>query len=201
MLPDGCMDVIWWDGEVVLAGPDTTATLATWLPGTDCVGLRFDSGLGPSLLGIPADEVRDQRILLSDSWGSGPVRRLAERLAAAADPAEVLEAAIAARPVDATLTDEVVPVVVAGVRHRASASDVSRAAGLSERQLRRRCQTVFGYGPKTLTRVLRMQDALRLARAGVGLAEVAAVTGYADQPHLARDVKALAGVPLGNLLT
>jgi AraC-like DNA-binding protein len=54
----------------------------------------------------------------------------------------------------------------------------------------------FGYGPKTLARVLRMRRALRLARGGVSLAEVAARCGYADQAHLAREVKDLAGVPI-----
>ncbi len=45
-----------------------------------------------------------------------------------------------------------------------------------------------------------MNRALDSARAGRPYAEVAAETGYADQAHLAREVKALAGVPLGALL-
>jgi AraC-like DNA-binding protein len=80
---------------------------------------------------------------------------------------------------------------------------VSRLAadlGLSERQLQRRCRAAFGYGPKTLQQVLRSQRALRLARAGGRLADVAAVVGYADQAHLARDTRRLADVPLTDLL-
>lgn len=71
--------------------------------------------------------------------------------------------------------------------------------GLSERQLHRRSLAAFGYGPKTLARVLRFDRALALAQDGVPLAETAALAGYADQPHLAREVKALSGVPLGRL--
>ncbi|NED34808.1 helix-turn-helix domain-containing protein, partial [Streptomyces sp. SID8499] len=68
------------------------------------------------------------------------------------------------------------------------------------RTLHRRALAAFGYGPKTLARVLRLQRALRLARAGVPYAACAARAGYADQAHLARDVKELAGRPLGRLL-
>jgi AraC-like DNA-binding protein len=52
-----------------------------------------------------------------------------------------------------------------------------------------------------LARVLRLQRALVLARGGSPFAEVSAAAGYADQAHLAREVKALAGVPLGALMT
>ncbi|WP_461029927.1 helix-turn-helix domain-containing protein, partial [Streptomyces sparsus] len=70
-----------------------------------------------------------------------------------------------------------------------------------ERQLHRRAVRAFGYGPKTLARVLRLERALTLARAGLPFARVAADAGYADQAHLAREVKALAGVPLTTLLS
>jgi AraC-like DNA-binding protein len=69
-------------------------------------------------------------------------------------------------------------------------------SGLSERQLHRRCLPLFGYGPKTLARVLRFDRALALARAGRPFADVASSAGYADQAHLSREVRALAGVPL-----
>ena len=77
---------------------------------------------------------------------------------------------------------------------------VADKVGWSERQLHRRSLAAFGYGPKTLERVLRMGYALQLSRGGVPMASVAARAGYADQAHLAREVKALAGVPLGTLL-
>ncbi|MGB8945924.1 MAG: helix-turn-helix domain-containing protein, partial [Streptomyces sp.] len=55
--------------------------------------------------------------------------------------------------------------------------------------------------PKTLARVLRLQRALALARSGLAFAETAVVSGFADQAHLARDVKELTGMPLGELLS
>lgn len=76
---------------------------------------------------------------------------------------------------------------------------VAAAVGLSPRQLHRRSFDAFGYGPKLLARVLRLQRALDAARTGEALASVAATHGYADQAHLARDVRDLAGTTLGGL--
>ena len=59
----------------------------------------------------------------------------------------------------------------------------------------------FGYGPKMLDRVLWMNVALDHARTGLALADVAMLTGYADQAHFTRDVKALTGLPPKILLS
>jgi transcriptional regulator GlxA family with amidase domain len=72
-------------------------------------------------------------------------------------------------------------------------ADVATRVGLSERQLNRRSLASFGYGPKVLLRVLRLQRALRLARSGMSLAQVAVTAGYGDQAHLAHEVFALTG--------
>ena len=79
-------------------------------------------------------------------------------------------------------------------------SRVADALGMSERQMRRRSLEPFGYGPKTLARVLRLNGAIDLARSGLAFADVAADSGYADQAHLARDVREFAGVPLSQLV-
>jgi AraC-like DNA-binding protein len=90
--------------------------------------------------------------------------------------------------------------VLDGLRRGLAVAGLSVELGLSERQLRRRCLDLFGYGPKVLDRVLRLERALAAARGGEAFARVAAGAGYADQAHLAREVRALAGVPLTELL-
>jgi len=81
----------------------------------------------------------------------------------------------------------------------ARVEDLADELGWSPRSLTRQCTAVFGYGPATLRRILRFRRAGNLLHAGVAPAEVAARVGYADQPHLAREVKALAGVPASAL--
>jgi AraC-like DNA-binding protein len=148
------------------------------------------------VLGIPADEVTDQRVPLDALWPAAHVRRITDRLAASAAPGRMLEEiAIDHRPErddDAVLVDEVAALARSGW---ASAA-IAREVGLSARQLQRRSAAAFGYGTKTLQRILRLQHALALVRTGARAADSAARVGYADQAHLARDVKDLAGVPL-----
>ncbi|MCT9933058.1 helix-turn-helix transcriptional regulator [Planotetraspora sp. A-T 1434] len=201
VLPDGCMDLIWADGELLVAGPDTEAHLVPGSPGARYVGLRFAPGRGPAVLGVPAHELRDRRVPLSDLWPSVRVRRLADQAGAVADPGAALEWASAGRLREAASPDPVMAGVAAGVVAGAPVADMAAEAGISERQLHRRCLAVFGYGPKTLGRILRMNRAVDMARTGMPFADVAVAAGYADQAHLAREVKALAGVPLSTLLS
>ncbi|PWS51820.1 transcriptional regulator, partial [Streptomyces sp. FT05W] len=81
-----------------------------------------------------------------------------------------------------------------------SVAATARSVGLGARQLHRRSLAAFGYGPKTLARVLRLQRALALVRAGTPYAEAAYAAGCTDQAHLAREMRDLAGTTLGDLL-
>ena len=82
--------------------------------------------------------------------------------------------------------------------------DLARRFDLSERQLRRRIEVAVGYPPRTLARILRFQRFLGAARSsgssGHDLARLATEAGYADQAHLTRDSRRLAGLPPGALL-
>jgi AraC-like DNA-binding protein len=200
ILPDGCIDVIWTtDGSLIVAGPDTHAHLLTSPPGRAYVGLRFASGLGPIVLGVPANELVDGRVRLDEIWPRSQVGRLEDHLANSNRPGGVLEALGIERLRGFEATTRVTSEIVRLLRAGGSVGSVADSVGLSERQFRRRSLEAFGYGPKTLARILRLNSAVDLARAGVGYAEVAVASGYADQAHLARDVRSLAGVTLTQL--
>ncbi|MBQ0852619.1 helix-turn-helix domain-containing protein [Streptomyces sp. BH-SS-21] len=201
VLPDGCMDLLWTEGRLFVAGPDTRAYLSDEPGGPRrYAGVRFFPGTAPSYLGVPAHELRDRRVDLADLWDGGEVRRLTERVDAAADPAAALEAVAVGRAAGAGAPDPRLRAVVAALSAGAAVAATAEEVGWSERQLHRRALVAFGYGPKTLARVLRLQRALALVRGGGAAAEVAVVAGFADQAHLAREVRELAGAPLGELL-
>lgn len=203
ILPDGCMDVLLIDGDLVVAGPDSHAWTGTAPRGTRYAGIRFAPGAAPGFLGVPARELLNERVPLADLWSATRSRQLLDRIRSSPDPAVALDVEVAKlvdEPPD-RLISYVLRTVRGGLlRGSAGVSKLAGTIGLSERQLHRRCLDAFGYGPKMLDRVLWMNVALDHARAGLALADVAVLTGYADQAHFTRDVKALTGLPPKTLL-
>ncbi|UGT63970.1 helix-turn-helix transcriptional regulator [Nocardia asteroides] len=199
VLPDGCMDLIWTEGRLVVAGPDTVA----YRPdpgGGEFAGFRFAPGTAPAVLGVPAAEVRDRRVDLAELWPAARVRALFAGVDDAADRPAALEAAVLRRAAERPAPDPALGRVVAALDAGQPVRYVAERAGWTARTLHRRSLAAFGYGPKTLARVLRLQRGLARARAGVPLAETAVGAGYADQAHFTREVRELTGLTPAGLL-
>ncbi len=200
VLPDACSDLIWEPGRgAFVAGPDTGPVRTVLKAGTVVLGARFRPSAGGLALGVPLSELRDQRVDLSDLR-----RRDASQLPGTLDPetaaARVLELA-AGLVTDADPDPAAARAAVLLADPRVRAEDVAAEIGLSMRQLRRRCHAVVGYGPKTLQRILRFRRFVARIDAGLpsgpgagDLATLAAEAGYADQAHLTRECRALAGL-------
>lgn len=201
VLPDGCMDLVWTGAALVVAGPDTAPHPALRAPGAPAAGLRFAPGVLPALLGTPAVELRDRRVPLEQALPrlAPAVARFADRPAVVPGPGVPEErrvlAALAALVAElpGTPPDPGVRAAAARLARGASADETADALGWTSRTLHRRCLVAFGYGPAVLRRVLRFRRAGALLSAGVAPADVAARAGYADQSHLSREVRALAG--------
>lgn len=77
-----------------------------------------------------------------------------------------------------------------------SVADVGTRTGLSHRSLQRWAEAYIGLPLRTYLRLIRFQSALADIRSGSEtLAESAATNGYADQAHMARSFRELAGKP------
>jgi len=207
ILPDGCMDLMWGSrGGLLVAGPDRTAQVSRMAVGTTFVGLRFRPGAAPPLLGVPASELVDGRPEAAALWGRA-ASELSARLGDAGMPggvAALLQDAVRRRLADAPAPDPAVQHVAAAVRRRPSirVDQLAEELGLGERQLHRRCCAALGYGPKTFAGIVRFRRFLGLASGTDArpLALAARLAGYADQPHLSREVRRLAGLSPTELL-
>jgi AraC-like DNA-binding protein len=192
------MDLMWLEGRFVFAGADTTAMLSPY-GGVATWGLRLPPGAAHSLLGISARELADQRVDLGDL-----VRVPPEAVdVAGIDPAAGLELALLALWRQAPPEPSVLRVAASldsAARAGLSVPDIAHQHGMSERTLRRLSDKLFGYGPKMLTSIYRFQHALYLARSGTPLGEASTMAGYADQSHLNRHARRLAGTTPGALI-
>ncbi len=208
-VPNGSAELLCEVGAMPqVVGPQTGPLEHTLTPGTTVVGVRFNPGAAPSVLGLPASEVVDLSVDADELWGRSAVA-LGEAVAAATSPWEAtakLEAAIAGRLADAPEPD---PIAIEAVRLLlpGSTRDVTSLPSqlyISESQLRRRLRDATGFAPKVLHRMLRFQGFLALAQGyehpSRELARLAADAGYADQSHLTRESARLAGLSPQTLL-
>ncbi|GAA4494498.1 helix-turn-helix transcriptional regulator [Actinoallomurus oryzae] len=199
VVPDGVMDLMWYEDRLVVAGPDTATVAVATRPGAATWGLRLPPGVAHALLGVPACELTDHRVDLADL---APVP--GEALASAEDDVPVmLERVLLALWRRAAPDPSVLRLAASldrAARGRRSVREIAADHGLSDRTLRRTGDRLFGYGLKTLMGIHRFQYALQLARTGTALSEAAATAGYFDQAHLSREARRLAGATPGALL-
>jgi AraC-like DNA-binding protein len=207
-VPNGCIELTYSRGaeHVSVLGPRRDPVVELLEPAATVVGVRFHPGAASDALGVPAFELLGRTVELTSIWGKR-AGILAERLADARSPAEatrLLEIEVTARLAGRREHDPVAAATLDVLRRKRTVETGRVAVGLflSDRQLRRRCQAAFGYGAKTLQRILRFQRFLALNRNSSqdGLGRLAWAAGYADQPHLTRECVALTGLPPARFL-
>jgi AraC-like DNA-binding protein len=204
VVPDGCVDIVWRGGLLQVAGPDIEAALPEPPAGSLILGMRFAAGAAARWLGLPMSELVGRQVPLAELWGRR-AGELADRIGAARGPDQQLrqfEAGLASQAgAIETPPDDMAFLFAALARGPVSVDVLADRLALSPRTLRRRSCEAFGYGPKTLERILRFQRFLRLQRARplAGLAEIGLAAGYADQAHLSREVRSLSGLTPGEL--
>lgn len=190
ILPDGCMDLIWTGTGLLVAGPDTGPVIAV---GTrDMVALRFDPGVAPLVIDSAAANLVNGRIDFGDVGGGSVARRLAERLDAATDPASELEIFAAGRLRQNPPPRWLRPATALLSAGR-SVAQVADEIGASPRQLQRWSRHHYGYGAKSLQRILRVNAAMARLRVGRAATDTAHDCGYADYAHMFRDFRAVTG--------
>jgi AraC-like DNA-binding protein len=207
VIPDGAIDLQWVAGRWRVAGPDRQPMTEQLPADAVVVGFRFQPGSASAWLSAAASEFRDQRVWLEDIWGRAG--READKAAAALGPnpsIEALEGLLSqwagSKPLpDAEMMTAYRLLAEGPAPESYIVPRLMAELGLSERTLRRRFEEAFGYGPKTLDRILRFQ---RFLNSGLGpepgtAAQRAAAAGYADQSHLVRECRRLALCTPGQL--
>lgn len=199
--PDGTIDLQWIDGILRIAGPDKEANTEIMPAGATVIGFRFRPAAAAAWLRIPANELVGKRPALEHLWGS-KATRLANQIwksQKGGKTVAAIEAVLAEHaadgPTDAAMSAAYALIEAGPPPEVPLIPWLARSLAMSERTLRRRFDESYGYGPKTLERILRYQRFLRLSRTSQSSTAVtAAEVGYSDQAHLVRESKRLTGV-------
>lgn len=212
VLPDGCVDVIVGlvdEPRAHVVGAMRTAVVVPLAGAVDLFGIRFRPGAALPFLDAPLSGLTDRRVPLDDLWG-GVGATLACAISSATSTAErvalverILLQRLPAwaddRRGDESLAAEAVRLMTEG-RSAVRVNQLALALGVGERRLERAFHRSVGLTPKFLGRVLRFRRAVRAIerRCGGGVpiawSGVAFDAGYADQSHLIREFRQLAGV-------
>ena len=164
------------------------------------IGFRFHPAAAAGWLGLPLTELVGARLTLEELWGKR-ARRLVGRVCVE-DNLESLLSSLQVAVTEESITND--PDALMGTAFSLIESGVPpeeqllpwlmRALDMSERTLRRRFHENFGYGPRTLARILRYQRFLRLSsQSRSPTAVLASEAGYSDQSHLVRESRRLTG--------
>lgn len=136
-----------------------------------------DLALGPLPDRLASCRTAGERLATAEAWA-------AARIAAgrAKDDAEARATTVAYRLLDRT-------------HGRVRIDALAERVGWTRKRLADRFRADFGLTPKPLARILRFRraEALAAATARPDWADIAAACGYADQPHLVREYRRLAG--------
>jgi AraC-like DNA-binding protein len=195
VLPDACADIMVARDEVIVVGPSANVALSRLDAGAGLRGLRITTeAIGP-LFGVPAADLRDMTLPLSQVLGDRQARRVGARIFRGTLPPWFAQASVDARARGA--------VRQLSTSTADSVETVASSIGISSRHLRRLLIDHTGLGPKAIQRVGRLQRFLRLADAQPipDLASLAYDAGYVDQSHLSHEVKELTALTPANLLS
>ncbi|MFD4022701.1 helix-turn-helix domain-containing protein [Streptomyces sp. NPDC058576] len=164
----------------------------------ECLQIRLSPVLAAAVLGASTD-LSGTVVPLEDVWGRD-AGRIEDRLRQAASwderftvAADAIGRRLNARPSPDPEVAAAWRLMLAG-RGRMGVGSLADSVGWSRKRLWSRFRSQIGLAPKHAARLIRFDHAAHRLAAGDAAARVAAVTGYADQAHLHREVRAFTGV-------
>lgn len=190
---DGCVDLLWLDDELCIAGPMTTP-IWDGPRSAPAVGIRIPPGLGRLVLGGGITELRDQCVAASEVLPRGSLAQLTTVTGRERAFRLFVGRAVTGDRCDWAAT------VSAAAHAGDTAVAAAQAFALSQRQFRRKMALSFGFGYRTLLGIVRAQTARGHLAKGIAPSDVAALVGFADQSHLTREIRRYTGQTPGQLL-
>ena len=210
IVPDGCVEIVLNLGDpflrvnggtvvqpvAMVVGQITGPVVVIPTGVVDVWGVRLQPWGAAAFLAIPLGELRETMVELDAVAGS--LTDLASEVHDGQCREHVLMEAMERWIGDRHAPDPGVRAAVELITHALtppSVRSVSSQLGRSTRWVQRAFRNTVGLSPKMLTRINRVQRAMRAARSHPARtwSSIAADVGYFDQSHLVRDFRQLVG--------
>jgi AraC-like DNA-binding protein len=202
-VPDGCVDIIFiyndTDYLVEFLGTPKSRKVCNPHPGYHYFGVRLKPGMFFTIDDVSLAEVTDKEIFYTSS--DLKIDRFIERLlplTALSDKIDLFLSEFSGQLTDCYLTDSVKYIIsrVNATKGNIKVSQLATDLCYSERQINRVMKTDINMSPKTLTRIVRFQNALHnmISDPHRSILRCIQNLNYSDQSHFQREFKEFAGI-------
>lgn len=217
IVPDGCMEMIFHygdhfrqyleDGSAIqqprcfVFGQITRPLLIEPTGEIGILAARFHPEGFKPFASLPIAEMDDRAVALEELFGEAGQRLAADVLAAAsaAERISFVEEFLLQRLTPSAHIDTLIRESVAlllQLRGQSSVDQLSDQLGIHRRSLERKFASAIGLSPKQLSKMVRMQAALKLLASGhvSSLTALAYEGSFYDQAHFIKDFKEFTGL-------
>lgn len=217
IIPDGCVEMIFHygdlykqyleDGSSILQPScfvfgQVTRPLDIEPTGkTGIFAVRFNPDGFIAFATKPLGTMENKAVALAELFGNDGLLLERDILAAKTtdDRVKIVELFLNGRVGSAESIDRIIKTTIAAMftlNGQLSVSEISKEMNVNRRQLQRRFSLVIGLSPKQLSKIIRLQAAIKLLMSDEqgSLTNIAYEGNYYDQAHFIKDFKEFTGV-------
>lgn len=217
IIPDGCVEMIFHYGDLCkqyLEGGSSILQPKCFVFGqvtrpldieptgrTGIFAVRFNPDGFVPFATKPLSTMENRAVALEELFGNDGLQLESDILTArtTADRVKIIELFLNERVGSAELIDKIIKSTIAAMftlNGELSVSEISKEMKVNRRQLQRRFSAVIGLSPKQLSKIIRLQAAIKLLMNNEqgNLTDIAYEGNYYDQAHFIKDFKEFTGV-------
>ena len=192
IVPDGCMDIIYKNGELVFVGAMSESKIVEILPDNYSFGIRFKPAVFAHLIKINSNQYINKVVplkSLSQDLFNQIIINKNDELKTVDNLNQLFEPLFE----KINFNEKIIKAIDRIISHQGDISikDLEEYIDLSNRQLRRLFQNYLGYPPKKFCNIVRFFDLFKeLIKNNIdNLSSKAYEFGYCDQSHLYKEFK------------
>jgi len=197
IVPDGSMDIIWFNGYVFLSGLMESARIISISPEDKFFGIRFQPYALALLFDVDVSQFNDKSVPLKelDKTLENDIRELVEKNATPNEAFnKYFEILFSAKPIDELLLNTLD--LILSSHGNISVSDCAVELEIHPKKLERLFIKYVGVSVKKFSKIIRFHDIHSILREE-GLEDLTQKVldkGYFDQAHFNRDFKKITGL-------